>query len=88
MYADCGYTHSNDEAIKAALKASNPDFEKEIEGLEFGCYGSMDYLEESVRSDLRLLKSQELVREDLRRGVKGYVWDIKSGGLREIGVEV
>lgn len=41
-------------------------------------------LEESVRDDLRLLKEQKFVRQELRDNVKGYVYDIKTGKLKEV----
>jgi carbonic anhydrase len=41
-------------------------------------------LEESVREDVRLLKEQNFVRQELRDNVKGYVYDIKTGKLKEV----
>ena len=44
-------------------------------------------LEESVREDLRYLKTHHLVRRELADNAKGYVWDIKTGKLSPIGYE-
>lgn len=41
-------------------------------------------LEESVREDLHLLKEQKFVRQELRDNAKGYVYDIKTGKLKEV----
>lgn len=38
-------------------------------------------LEESVRKDLELLKSQPLIKLELKDRAKGYVYDIKTGEL-------
>jgi len=86
-HTDCGYTHNTDEGIKDGLKARVPHHAHEIDQLEFNCIGSPEKLEESVREDLRYLKTHPLVRRDLADNAKGYVWDIKTGKLSPIGYE-
>jgi carbonic anhydrase len=41
-------------------------------------------LEESVRDDLKALKAHPLLRTVLKNNVQGYVYDIKTGILKEI----
>ncbi|PMD65000.1 carbonic anhydrase [Hyaloscypha bicolor E] len=86
-HTDCGYTHNSDEAIKATLKASNPQHAHDIDRLYFGTYGSGDRLEESVREDLRFLSAQPLIRQELIDNAKGYIYDIKTGKLTQIPLE-
>jgi len=40
--------------------------------------------EEAVRKDVEWLKGQALVREQLKVGIKGFLYDIKTGKLREV----
>jgi carbonic anhydrase len=48
---------------------------------------SMLRLEDSVREDLRFLKSQPLIRQEIKDNAKGYIWDIKTGKLTQISFE-
>lgn len=41
-------------------------------------------LEESVREDLKFLKSQPLLRQKIKDNAKGYVYDIKTGKLNPV----
>jgi carbonic anhydrase len=38
-------------------------------------------LEQSVRDDVRVIKSSQLVRQELSEQTKGFIFDIKSGKL-------
>jgi carbonic anhydrase len=44
----------------------------------------LNRLEESVREDLKILKAEDLVRQDIRDNAKGYIYDIKSGKLTPV----
>jgi carbonic anhydrase len=66
------------------LKEKNPDHAKEIDELYFGTFGSGDRLEESVREDLRFLRQQEMVKQEIKDNARGYIYDIKSGKLNEV----
>lgn len=43
-------------------------------------------LPESVREDLKFLKSHPLVRQELRDTAVGYVYDIKTGMLNPVSI--
>jgi carbonic anhydrase len=44
----------------------------------------MDRLEQSVRDDVELVRSNELVRKDLREGTRGFVLDVLTGKVRAV----
>jgi carbonic anhydrase len=44
-------------------------------------------LEESVREDLDFLRSEPLIRQEIKDNAKGYVYDIKTGKLNPVGHE-
>jgi len=48
---------------------------------------TMRRLEESVREDLKFLKESALVRQEIKDNARGYVYDIKSGKLKEVKYE-
>ncbi len=43
-------------------------------------------IEESVRGDLKWLAETPLVREDLKKGTQGFVFDIVTGKVEKITV--
>jgi carbonic anhydrase len=55
----------------------------------FGCFSILHTapakkscrLEETIREDLDFLRSQGLVRDELKKSAKGYIYDIKTGKL-------
>ena len=47
-------------------------------------FGAINSLEQSVRNDMQWLKVQPLLREDIKAGIRGYVYDIKSGSLSAV----
>jgi len=44
-------------------------------------------LEESVREDLKFLRAQPLIRQEVKDNAKGYVYDIKTGKLNPVSDE-
>lgn len=44
-------------------------------------YWRLHSLEKSVREDLDFLKSQVLIKQEIKDRAKGYVYDIKTGRL-------
>ncbi|KAH8807833.1 carbonic anhydrase-domain-containing protein [Xylogone sp. PMI_703] len=85
--SDCGFTHNTDDGIKEQLKAKAPHLAQEIDQLYFGTFGSSDMLEESIREYLKFLKSQPLIKQEIKDKVKGYVYDIKTGKLNPVPYE-
>ncbi len=43
-----------------------------------------DTLEQSVRDDLKIVRESPMVRDGLKAAVSGFVFDIKSGVLKQI----
>ncbi|KAL7943874.1 carbonic anhydrase [Trichoderma barbatum] len=83
-HTDCGFTYHTDQGLKQKLKTKHPHLAGEVDLLCWDTFGSSDRLEESVREDVQLLKTQIFVRKELRDSVKGYIYDIKNGKLKEV----
>ncbi|PON20689.1 carbonate dehydratase [Trichoderma gamsii] len=81
---DCGFTYHTDNNLRQKLRLKYPNLDGKVDSLSWDTFGSSDRLEESVREDLRLLKEQKFIRQELRDNVKGYVYDIKTGKLKEV----
>jgi carbonic anhydrase len=75
-HTDCGMLTFTDETIRKQLRASRGVDADHVAFLPF------PELDASVVADLRAYKASPLVRQDVP--VKGYVYDVKTGGLREI----
>lgn len=41
-------------------------------------------VEHSVRDDVEFLKGSPLLREELKKNIQGFVFDVKTGKLEEI----
>ncbi|KAF3056679.1 hypothetical protein CFAM422_012773 [Trichoderma lentiforme] len=83
-HTDCGFTYHTDKGLKEKLKVRHLDLAAEVDSLSWDTFGSGDRLEESVREDLSLLREQKFIRQELKDNAKGYVYDIKTGVLREV----
>ena len=90
-HTDCGSTYFDDGAVERDLRDRGVG-EKEVAmvrgmGVVEG-FGTRDdkrvSVGESVVEDVRWLKGQEVVRRELRDGVRGFVFDTKTGGLEEV----
>ena len=44
-------------------------------------------LPETVREDLKLIKTNPFIRQDLKDNAKGYIWDIKTGKLAPVSLD-
>ena len=81
-HTDCGAQYFNEEKIRSGLLETDPSATRKIDHMDFGTMkGSV---EESLKEDMAWLKNQTTVRQGLRDAVKGFMWDIKSGELREV----
>lgn len=74
-HSDCGMTTFTDDDLRARLRERGID----AGGMEFGTFADVD---ESVREDLRAYRASPLLRQDIE--VRGFVFDVASGRLREI----
>jgi carbonic anhydrase len=84
-HTDCGTTHFTNEQVRGVLSQRNEDAAKEagIEGVDFG---AINDLPKSVERDIKFLKESKLVREELKKNIKGYLYDIEKGSLEEFSI--
>ncbi|KIW10464.1 hypothetical protein PV08_11428 [Exophiala spinifera] len=84
QHTDCGATHFRDDKVKEGLRERAPDLEQQIEGLKFGeITGSLD---ENVKKSIDFLRASALVPEELKANTRGFVFDLKTGNLKEVDV--
>ncbi len=75
-HEDCGMmTHTN-EQIREVLRR---DLNADASGVDFLPFTDLD---ESVREDVEAIRSSPLIADDI--AVRGFVYDVKSGRLREV----
>jgi carbonic anhydrase len=75
-HTDCGMmTHTN-EQIRQVLRR---DLNADASGMDFLAFSDLD---ESVREDMETIRSSPLIADDV--AVRGLVYDVKSGRLREV----
>jgi carbonic anhydrase len=75
-HTDCGMLTFTDESLRRKLRNDLGADADEVAFLPF------DDVEESVRADLRLYERSPLVRHDIP--VCGFVYDVRTGRLREV----
>ncbi|KAH7006804.1 carbonic anhydrase [Ilyonectria destructans] len=81
-HTDCGTLHVTEEQIRAHLKTYvDEDNWDDITKMNFGANTN---IEESVRGDLEWFRANPLVREELKQGCQGFVYDIKTGELKKV----
>ena len=81
-FIDCGATHFRDDIVKQGLRERAPDHKKEIEGMTFGeITGSLD---DNVKNSIAYLRENPLVSDQIKENVRGFVFDIKTGELKEV----
>lgn len=74
-HTDCGMLTFTDESLRRQYKERGVDAD-DVAFLPFGD------VEESVRTDLAAYERSPLVRHDIP--VRGFVYDVKSGRVREV----
>jgi carbonic anhydrase len=75
-HTDCGMLTFSDESIRKQLRKERGVDADAIAFLPF------DDLDASVRNDLQAYEASPLVRHDIP--VRGFVYDVKTGRLREV----
>lgn len=86
-HTDCGTTVFRDDSIKQVLRdrvagIGREDLDGHLDQMNFGdCPVSA---EERCSEDVEWLRKHPLVREDLRKSVRGGVLDLKSGVVKMI----
>ncbi len=80
-HTDCGATYFTEEGVKTELKKRG-NKEEEVDGMQFGAISTS--LEQSVVDDLEFLKTSLYIRKELAERTRGFLYDIKTGKVREI----
>jgi carbonic anhydrase len=75
-HSDCGMLTFTDESLRKQLREQRGADADHVAFLPFGD------LDQSVRDDLTAYKRSPLVRQDIP--VRGFVYDVKTGRLREV----
>lgn len=42
-------------------------------------------MEQSVKGDLEWVRENPMIREELKKGCKGFMFDIKTGEVKQVG---
>jgi len=82
-HTDCGTTHFTNEGVRAVLTERDAGAAKEA-GVAKIDFEAINDLPGSVARDVKFLKENKLVREELKGSIKGYLYDIEDGSLKEI----
>ncbi|KFA63954.1 hypothetical protein S40285_10140 [Stachybotrys chlorohalonatus IBT 40285] len=81
-HTDCALLHFTADNVRQKLQQQLPEVTKmEVDSLALPEFSE---LEESVREDVRTLKNYKFLRQGLKDGVLGFVYDVKSGLLKKI----
>ncbi|KAL9085474.1 MAG: hypothetical protein Q9159_004669 [Coniocarpon cinnabarinum] len=83
-HSDCGATHFTDRAIKDDIIARHSDRKAEIESWEENIAFGHKTLAEGVKEDIAVLKADPFVPEQMKSGVRGFVFDLKTGKVTEV----
>lgn len=75
-HTQCGMMAFHDDELRETLRE---DLGADASGVEFHSFAD---LEQSLRDDLHLYRSQDLLRQDVP--VRGFVYEIETGRLREV----
>ena len=75
-HTDCGMLTFTNEVLRDLLRK---DLNADASGIDFLPFSDLD---ESVREDVQTIRSSPLIPDDI--SVTGFVFDVKSGRLREV----
>jgi len=75
-HVDCGMMTFTNEQLREMLRR---DLNADASGIDFLPFTDLD---ESVREDVQTIRSSPLIADDI--AVRGLVYDVKSGRLREV----
>ncbi|KAF7560388.1 hypothetical protein G7046_g3752 [Stylonectria norvegica] len=84
-HTDCGTLQYTNEGIVKGLKGVVDEKHwAEVEKIDFGANTDM---EASVKSDLEWVRASPLIREELKPGIQGFMFDIKTGLVKRVNTE-
>ena len=82
---DCGTTHTNNEELRAhARKHQEEQYAEEIDGMDFGALGHGADIETALRDQIARFTASHLIRQALKDGTHGYLYDIESGVVKQV----
>lgn len=81
-HTDCGAAYFDESTIRSALLETDPSAVRKVDAMDFGTIKGGG--EKSLRDDMAWLKKQPMVRQGLRDAVRGLMYDIKTGEVREV----
>ena len=84
-HTDCGSLAFTNASVKDVLKERVPIKREEIEEMEFGSIAGKT-LDEAVKEQIGAAKGSDLLREGLKTGIRGFVYDLHDGSLEEVEV--
>lgn len=73
-HTDCGTTHVTEKTVREHVKSTTS---QNIDGMDIYTIGGS--IEESVQADMAWVQNSPVLREELRKNVQGFVYDIKTG---------
>ncbi len=76
-HTDCGMLTFTNDQLQDMLRN---DLNADASGIDFLPFSDLD---ESVRQDVQTIRSSPLIPDDIT--VSGFVFDVKTGRLREVG---
>ncbi|KAM7196553.1 Carbonic anhydrase [Rhypophila sp. PSN 637] len=81
-HTDCGALRFTEESIASGVKARvDPSHWHEVDALH--PFGAITDVEQSVKEDVEWLRAHPLLRDELRKGVHGFVFDLKTGKVEQ-----
>lgn len=83
-HSDCGTNHFTLEEHINHVQSVTPDVTAEELAFVKNNSPSRKESEESVREDLRLLRSTNFIRKELRDNSMGLYYDVKTGLIRQV----
>lgn len=84
-HTDCGSLAYTEKGVKDALKERAPGREKEIDEMELGSIAGKT-LEQGLVEQIAVVKGSDLVREEMKGGIRAFVHDLITGSMTEVEV--
>ncbi|CAK7221130.1 hypothetical protein SBRCBS47491_004422 [Sporothrix bragantina] len=84
-HTDCGTTHVTDDGVREHIKGfTDKKLWPEVDQMDI--WSNTD-IEASVKGDLEWVRNTPFIRDGLKKGTKGYVFDIKTGLVTKVEPE-
>ncbi|KAH6885436.1 carbonic anhydrase [Thelonectria olida] len=81
-HTDCGTTHVTEESVRSYMKEYvGKEHWAEVDKM---AVWPVTDIEASVRGDLEWVQKTPFIREELKKGTQGFVFDIKTGSLTKV----